>query len=82
MSGITHKFPHPVVYPSQKWGNLFRRIDKTIHGFVARIRNRDVVANLSQAQLFDCGIDQAKILGNRPKIEVDARHMRYLRSFR
>jgi uncharacterized protein YjiS (DUF1127 family) len=42
---------------------------------LAAMRARRVVAELSDAQLKDAGIDRAQLFGNRPTIEVPARLM-------
>ncbi|WP_425467756.1 DUF1127 domain-containing protein [Phreatobacter stygius] len=48
----------------------------------ARARARRTLAELSDAQLEDAGIDRTVARGNRPVLEVDAALMRNLMSMR
>ena len=54
---------------------LWVAIVETVGQALVTMRARRVVAELSDAQLEDAGIDRAQLFGNRPTIEVPARLM-------
>jgi uncharacterized protein YjiS (DUF1127 family) len=63
-------------------GHWAARLRDAIAGMLARRETRRVVATLSAAQLNDCGIDSAAVLGNRPVVEHHARLTTSLASIR
>jgi uncharacterized protein YjiS (DUF1127 family) len=63
-------------------GGLANRLSTAMLAVMARRRTRHVVQGLSDAELRDCGIDRAAVLGNRPVIDTDARLTTYLASLR
>jgi len=56
------------------------RLSKAVFAVMARRQTRHVLQGLSEAQLRDCGIDRAAVLGNRPVIDADVRLTSYLAS--
>jgi hypothetical protein len=81
MPGITQALPQRVASPSPSQttvGSARQAIWRIWAGWYTR----RIVTDLSDAQLRDAGIDRSAVLGDAPRIEVDAGVMRYLMSLR
>lgn len=61
---------------------LADRLCKAMLTVIARRRTCSVVQGLSDAQLRDCDINRAAVLGNRPVVEADVHLITYLASLR
>ena len=82
MPVVTQELPQAVALPSLNLGAILGRICQALCGAFAGWHTRRIVADLSDAQLHDIGVDRSMILGNKPVIVVDVGVATYLMSLR
>jgi len=82
MSEIMQELPQAATFPFPNLSAARGRLHRVLCRALMRSRTRRVVADLSEAQLRDAGIDRSTVLGAKPMIAVEARVTTYLISLR
>ncbi|QEL21816.1 hypothetical protein FQV39_03930 [Bosea sp. F3-2] len=82
MSPITQAFPQAATFSILNLSGALGRICRAFGRALVRERTHRVIADLSETQLRDAGIDRSKVSGDKPVISIDAGVTTYLMSLR